>query len=118
MRRIQRMNKKMLHTSLCLFLVTVGVYGGKICVEYVGGYACPGRIESGEGAGTFCSVHTVPDYQCVNGNKQCRVNTDVNQTVIVDVQHGKCSTMMSGLECKPLVPQEGYEYIRGCETIE
>ncbi|MBQ7590664.1 MAG: hypothetical protein IJU47_08295 [Verrucomicrobia bacterium] len=114
------LNKKMFHASLCLFLVTVGVYGGKICDRYQGGHKCSVREESGEGADAFCSRHTVPDYQCVNGNKQCRVNTNLNEKVIVTVEHGKCLNEFGGLVCMELEIQKelAYEYIRGCETIE
>lgn len=114
------LNKKMFHASLCLFLVTVGVYGGKICVELVGGYECPGRIESGEGAGTFCSIHTIPLQVCVNGDKQCVVINDPTQTVRVRVEHGQCgtSTLGEGLNCQDLHFIKYYDYPQGCYTVE
>jgi hypothetical protein len=86
----------------------------------VGGWKCPDRIESGEGAGTFCSIHTIPFQDCVNGDKQCIVNTDITKTVDVIVEHGQCgtSTLGQGLKCMNLQYVKTYKYIRGCYTVE
>ncbi len=113
------LNKKMFHASLCLFLVTVGVYGGKICVAREGGWACPEGIGSDEGIGAFCSKHIIPFQDCVSGDKQCIVNTDINVKVSVTVTHGECIPTSTGnLICNANKPKPSYLYIRGCYTVE